>query len=180
MLHWQVCLDFVKKQKRGGVTNESCTKLLFPGIMGSSNSSNTIKPWDSQQFQFPLCYKWWEFKAKTFMTQALTASLFSRSSANHWGFLHVDIHAQDHCGCHHHCCVHFEGTGWHHHRRSRSKRWERSVWGQSWLSYNWAPYPRASTNTQTLLWGDQEENYWLAPDPHWNHCGETLPQRDQR
>lgn len=167
-------------KKRGGVANESCTTFLFPRIMGSSNLSNIIKPWDSQQFQFSHCYKRWAFKAKTFMTRALTASLFSRSSAIHWGFLRVVIHAQDHCSCHHHRCVHSKGTGLHHHSRCRSKRWERSVWGQSWLSYNRAPHARAATNTQTLLWGNQEENYWLAPNPHWNHCREALPQRDQR
>lgn len=47
VLHWQVSLDFVKKQKRGGVTNKRCVTFLFSGIMVSSNSSNTIKPWNS-------------------------------------------------------------------------------------------------------------------------------------
>lgn len=182
MSPWQVCLDFVlwRSRKEVELRVKAAWSFLFPGIMGSSNSSHTNKPRDSKQLQFPHCWKRREFKARTFMTWALTVSLFSHSSANHWRSLRLVIHTQDHLVCHHHRCVHCKGAGWHHCSRSRSKRRKGPVWGQSWLGNSGAHCPWAAANTQTLLWGDQEEGHRLAPDPHWKHCGEALPQRDQR
>ncbi len=150
---------FVMEQKRE-------EGFLFPGIMGSSNSGGTNKPQDSKQLQFPHCWKQRELKAGTLMTRALTASLFSPSSANHWRFLRLAVHTQDHLSCHHHHCVHCEG-GWHHCSRSRSKRRQGPVWGPSGLGYSRAHSSRAAANTKTLLWGDQKESHRLAPDPHW-------------
>ena len=115
----------VQEQKRGG-------SFLFLGIMGSSDSRDTNEPKDSKQLQFPRCWKHREFEPRAFMTPALTAPLFSHSSANHWRFLRLPIHAQDHLSCHHHHFIHCEGAGWHSHCwRRRSKGGEGPVWGQS-------------------------------------------------
>lgn len=146
--------------------------------MGGSNSGSTNKPRDSKQLHFPDCWKWWEFIARTFMAQALTASLFSPFSASHWRLLCLTVCTQDHCSRHHDRCVHCERGN--HCGRSRSKRGKGPFWGQSCHKYSRAHRPWDASDTEAFLWGHQEESHWLAPNPHREHCGEALPERDQR
>lgn len=163
-----------------GVTGKSCF-TLFPVINVSRDSSNPIMPRVSEAI-FPLLQTI-GVQGKDMYDSSSNSFLFLICfSANHWRLLSLIIDAQDHhcCHHHHHHCFHCEGAGWPHCSRSGSKRWPRSIWGRSWLRNSGDSHPRAATDAQTLLWGCPTESHRLAPDSHWNHSREALPQRDPR